>query len=149
MSVLQGGGAVGLLMSFLDDLRNVRANAILIVGSIPDHQPPEVNYMAVLENGEIKQEVHLRSGPCRGNRRLREARYSSLQVERKREREREGKRERAKGREREKERKSEREREREKEKERKGERGNERKSERERALGLRGGARDFHDPHRL
>ena len=26
-----------------------------------DHPPPEVNYMAVLENGEIKHEVHLRS----------------------------------------------------------------------------------------
>ena len=38
-------------------------------GLVPFHQPPEVNYMAILENGEIKQEVHLRSVPCRGYRR--------------------------------------------------------------------------------
>jgi hypothetical protein len=44
------------------------------------HHPPEVNYGAVLTFGEIKQEVHLRSVPRRGNRRLREARYSSLEV---------------------------------------------------------------------
>ena len=40
----------------------------------------EGNYMAVLENREIQQEVHLRSVPRRGNRRLRKLRYGSLLV---------------------------------------------------------------------
>ena len=36
--------------------------------------------MTILENREIKQEVHFAGEPCRGNRRLREPRYSLLRV---------------------------------------------------------------------
>ena len=55
--------------------------AYLPLGTLSRRQmPPEVNYWTVLENREIKQEVHLGSVPCRANRLSREPRHSSLLV---------------------------------------------------------------------